>query len=87
MPSRRFLVQTIETMANHGALMEGQRWINEDAEAPSLEEETSIEDDIQTQKTIVVYVSWRFPQMGVPQNEWFIKKKSLKLDDFGVPPL
>ena len=28
---------------------------------------------------------WRFPKMGVPKNGWFIREKSVEMDDLGVP--
>jgi len=28
---------------------------------------------------------WRFPEMGVPQTRWFIKKNPIKMDDLGIP--
>jgi len=28
---------------------------------------------------------WMFPKIGVPQNEWFILKNPIKMDDLGVP--
>ena len=29
---------------------------------------------------------WRFPEMGVPQNGWFIRANPIEMDDLGVPP-
>ena len=28
---------------------------------------------------------WGFPEIGVPQNGWFIRENPIKLDDLGVP--
>ena len=28
---------------------------------------------------------WVFPKIGVPQNGWFIRENSIKMDDLGVP--
>ena len=35
---------------------------------------------------IYIYISfWGVPEMGVPQNGWFLEKNQIKMDDFGVP--
>ena len=28
---------------------------------------------------------WMFPEIGVPQNGWFMKENPIKIDDLGVP--
>ena len=30
-------------------------------------------------------VIWRFPEIGVPQNGWFVMEHPIKIDDLGVP--
>ena len=34
---------------------------------------------------IYIYI-YGFPEMGIPQNEWFIMGNPIKIDDLGVPP-
>ena len=34
---------------------------------------------------IYIYI-YGFPEMGIPQNEWFIMENPIKIDDLGVPP-
>ena len=29
---------------------------------------------------------WGFPEMGVPQNRWFLRENPTKMDDLEVPP-
>ena len=33
---------------------------------------------------VYIYI-WVFPKIGVPQNGWFIRENSIKMDDLGVP--
>ena len=32
-------------------------------------------------------VEWVFPEIGVPQNGWFIMENPIKLDDLGPTPI
>ena len=31
------------------------------------------------------FAIWVFPQIGIPQNGWFIVENPIKIDDLGVP--
>ena len=34
--------------------------------------------------SIMVY-NWEFPEMGVPQNGWFVMENPMKMDDLEIP--
>ena len=34
---------------------------------------------------IYIYILYWVPQMGIPQNGWFIGENLFKMNDFGVP--
>ena len=39
------------------------------------------------EEVIFRFLTWVFPNIGVPQNGWFIMENPIKMDDLGGPPL
>ena len=38
-------------------------------------------------KLVTLYAIWKFPEMGVQPNGWFIRENPIIMDDLGIPPI
>ena len=38
-----------------------------------------------SQRQFLWFPIWEFPEMGIPQNGWFIVENPIKMDDWGIP--